>query len=186
MHLLPFTPFPSNPSEIFFEIMNFQSLRTLLRTTTLTFVCALPSIGSAQLYTLFNGKDLSNWYGRDTISAENYAAASEEQKAKWNADIAKHWRIEGDEIVNDGHGAFLTTSQEFGDFDFTFDYKIVRTVIPESICEAFLKFKFGSRFARHQTARWSKGERWLWNNPAGWSGKIRSCELTNRSANGTT
>lgn len=152
--------------------MNFKSLRRFLAASTLAISFGLPTVCNAEIYTLFNGKDLSNWYGRETISAENYAAASDEQKAKWNADIPKHWRIEGDEIVNDGSGAYLTTSQEFGDFDFSFDYKIVKD------CDSGIYLR-----GIPQVQIWDpdspgtkphggeKGSGGLWNNPAGWSGK---------------
>ena len=74
---------------------------------------------------IFNGKDFSNWHGRETTDPAKYASIGEEQKAKWAQEIKDHWRIEDGVIVSDGKGAYLSTNQEFGDFDFSFDYLIV-------------------------------------------------------------
>jgi hypothetical protein len=41
------------------------------------------------------------------------------------ASVAKHWRCEDGELINDGHGAFLTTDKEYGDAVFWLDYKTV-------------------------------------------------------------
>lgn len=133
---------------------------------------SVSAVSFADTFELFNGKDFSNWYGSTTISADGYASASEDQKAKWNAEIEKHWRIEGNEVVNDGSGAYLTTSQEFGDFDFSFEYKIVKD------CDSGIYLR-----GIPQVQIWDpdspgtkphggeKGSGGLWNNPAGWPGK---------------
>src|SRR5438105_3216424 len=77
---------------------------------------------------LFNGKDLSGWRGRkQDYSPYDEAKLSKENLAKmqedWNADMAKHWRVDADkqEIVNDGHGVYLTTDKDYGDFEFHID-----------------------------------------------------------------
>ncbi|MDX1565803.1 MAG: hypothetical protein R3236_10370, partial [Phycisphaeraceae bacterium] len=55
---------------------------------------------------LFNGKDLSGWWGLKTESPHKWMALPADQlaakKKKSLADIRKHWRVEGDELVNDG------------------------------------------------------------------------------------
>ena len=78
---------------------------------------------------LFNGKDLSNWYGWSTKNPEILqkmsAAEQKAYKAKSREDIAKHWSIDGDVIVNDGHGLYLTTEREFANYELLIDYKTV-------------------------------------------------------------
>jgi hypothetical protein len=37
--------------------------------------------------------------------------------AGWTEDAKVHWMAEGGELVNDGHGAYLTTDKEFGDIE---------------------------------------------------------------------
>jgi hypothetical protein len=81
---------------------------------------------------LFNGKDLSNWRGRQQdYSPYEEAKLSKEQIAAkqqvWNADMAQHWRVaqaEG-EIVSDGHGVYLATAKDYGDFEFYIDWLMV-------------------------------------------------------------
>lgn len=78
---------------------------------------------------LFNGTDLSGWWGADTESPElNIALPPADFKAKRDAslpDIQKHWRIENGELVNDGKGLFLTSDKTYGDFELLVDYKTV-------------------------------------------------------------
>jgi hypothetical protein len=78
---------------------------------------------------LFNGKDFTGWHGRPHYDPRKLAAMSDEEKAKtidgWREDTFAHWTIDGDEIVNDGHGPYLTTDKRFGDFDFLIEYKTV-------------------------------------------------------------
>ena len=81
---------------------------------------------------LFNGKDLNNWCGRQQdYSPYEEAKLSKEQLAAkqraWNADMAQHWRVaqaEG-EIVSDGHGVYLATAKDYGDFEFYIDWLMV-------------------------------------------------------------
>jgi len=78
---------------------------------------------------LFNGKDFTGWHGRPHYDPRKLAAMPDEEKAKtidgWREDTFAHWSIDGDEIVNDGKGPYLTTDQRFGDFDFLIEYKTV-------------------------------------------------------------
>lgn len=78
---------------------------------------------------LFNGQDLGGWWGLETEDPAKWRALSAEDFAKKKAasleDIKKHWRVEGDELVNDGHGLYLTTEKDYGDFELTLDYKTV-------------------------------------------------------------
>ena len=81
---------------------------------------------------LFNGKDLGGWRGRQRdyspydetrLSKEQLAATQE----AWNADMAKHWRVDQDkgEIVSDGRGVYLATAEDYGDFECYVDWLMV-------------------------------------------------------------
>ena len=121
---------------------------------------------------LFNGKDLSGWWGASTEDPRKYLALSaDEFKAKREAslaDIQQHWRVEDGVLVNDGKGLFLTTDQSFGNFELLVDYKTVpladsgiylrgcpQVQIWDSTEKA--KFKIGA----------DKGSGGLWNNSQG-------------------
>ncbi len=125
---------------------------------------------------LFNGKDLSGWWGADTEDPRKYLALSaDEFKAKHDAslaDIKQHWRVENGALVNDGKGLFLTSDLSFGNFELLVDYKTVpladsgiylrgcpQVQIWDSTEKA--KFKLGA----------DKGSGGLWNNSAGAPGK---------------
>jgi hypothetical protein len=81
---------------------------------------------------LFGGKDLSGWRGRQ----QDYSPYEEsklshdqldEKQRDWNADMAKHWRVDQakGEIVSDGHGVYLTTTKDYRDFELYVDWLMV-------------------------------------------------------------
>ena len=125
---------------------------------------------------LFNGKALSNWYGWSTKNPEILqkmsAAEQKAYKAKSREDIAKHWSIDGDVIVNDGHGLYLTTEREFANYELLIDYKTV----PKADSGIYLK-------GNPQVQIWDytdpntfrnggdKGSGGLWTNSKGAKGK---------------
>lgn len=78
---------------------------------------------------LFNGKDLAGWHGMAHFDPFKLAKLAEPERqallAKWTADARAHWRVENGELVNDGHGAYLTTDGEFGDVELLIEYKTV-------------------------------------------------------------
>jgi hypothetical protein len=126
---------------------------------------------------LFNGKDLSGWHGRGTENPRPWTAlAPEELKQKQEstrADIRKHWSVEKGVLVNDGHGKYLTTDRDYGDFELLVDYKTVAKAdsgiylrgIPQvqiwDTTKAGGKWKLGA----------DKGSGGLWNNAKGSPGK---------------
>ncbi|MFN7628748.1 MAG: family 16 glycoside hydrolase, partial [Pirellula sp.] len=77
---------------------------------------------AADTVMLFNGKDFSGWHGRPTVDPRKWSTTPDADKSKWNQEIADHWKVEGNEIVNDGQGAYLTTNSEYGDFDLSLAY----------------------------------------------------------------
>ncbi len=129
---------------------------------------------------VFNGKDLAGWRGwavhdKGGSPLDLLKLPADEVKAKfdkWDADAAKHWSVVDGELVNDGHGAYLSTVEQFGDVEFLIDYKTValgdsgiymkglpQIQIWDSTEEP--KFKLGS----------DKGSGGLWNNSPGAKGK---------------
>lgn len=125
---------------------------------------------------LYNGKDLAGWRGGDTFDHRKRLAMPEAERAakdaEWTADMQKHWRAEGDELVNDGNGKYATTVKDYGDFELLVDYKTVPLAdsgiylrgAPQVQIWDFTeqaKFKLGA----------DKGSGGLWNNSAGSPGK---------------
>src|SRR6187455_1523524 len=78
---------------------------------------------------LYNGRDLAGWRGGDTFDHRKWLALPEAERAakdaEWTADMRKHWRAEGEELVNDGEGRYATTVRDYGDFELLVDYKTV-------------------------------------------------------------
>ncbi len=75
---------------------------------------------------IFNGKDLTGWYG---LNPHSVVKLEGEKKAealkKMRDEFAKDWKVENGELVNDGHGPYATTEEEFGDMEFLIEYKTV-------------------------------------------------------------
>ena len=126
---------------------------------------------------LFNEKDLSGWWGLKTEDLAKWMALSPdkfaEKKAASLKDIAKHWSVDGEELVNDGHGMYLTTEKNYGDFELLVDYKTVAKAdsgiylrgIPQVQIWDYTK----------EGGKWNigadKGSGGLWNNSKGAPGK---------------
>ena len=125
---------------------------------------------------LFNEKDLTGWWGIKTENPAKWMALPADKLAAKRAaslkDIAKHWSVDGEELVNDGHGLYLSTLKNYGDFELLVEYKTVaradsgiylrgipQVQIWDSTEEA--KFKLGA----------NKGSGGLWNNSPGAAGK---------------
>ena len=122
---------------------------------------------------LFNGKNLQGWWGLDTVNPETWINLPEEDLAQKRAnslpDIQKHWRVENQELVNDGKGLYLTTIDNFADFELQLEYKTVPLAdsgiylrgYPQvqiwDTTEAGGKWRFGAE----------KGSGGLWNNRPG-------------------
>lgn len=87
---------------------------------------AIAQDSSASWRQLFNGRDLTGWYGdnpHETIKAEadqRKAAIDKQQEA-----FKEHWRVDEGELVNDGKGPYATTDAEFADIELKLQYKTV-------------------------------------------------------------
>jgi hypothetical protein len=157
-----------------------RSLRTV---SSLTLLCLVAGLASAadntppQGFTaLFNGQDLTGWWGLKTVDPRKVWELSAEQLAEKKAaeqqDFAKHWTVDGADLVNDGFGAYATTDKDYGDIELHVSYKTV----PKADSGIYLrgtpqvqiwdsteeeKFKLGA----------DKGSGGLWNNNPGNPGK---------------
>jgi len=78
---------------------------------------------------LFNGCDLSGWRGLGHFDPRELQQMTSEQRAdkqqQDDADMRLHWSVDNGEIVSDGHGVFLTTERDFGNFELLVDWKMV-------------------------------------------------------------
>jgi len=126
---------------------------------------------------LFNGTDLSGWYGLGHFDPRKLSAMSDpERAAKREADMAdvrEHWRVENGDLVNDGHGVYLTTEGEFRDFEFWIDYKTVAKADSGIYLKATPQVQIWDY--TEEGGKWKigadKGSGGLWNNTAGAPGK---------------
>lgn len=75
---------------------------------------------------IFNGKDLTGWYGLNPHNVVKLEGDKRtEDLARQREDFAKFWTVENGELVNDGHGPYATTDEEFGDIELLIQYKTV-------------------------------------------------------------
>jgi hypothetical protein len=126
---------------------------------------------------LFNGKDLSGWHGMPHFDPYTLAAMPEAKRkqtiADWTADAKRHWRVENDELINDGEGAYLTTDKDFGDIELLVEYKTV------PLADSGIYFRATPQVQiwdyTKEGGKWNlgadKGSGGLWNNSPGSPGK---------------
>ncbi len=125
---------------------------------------------------LFNSTDLTGWHGRPHFDPRDLAKmpddVREKKIAEWTEDAKKHWTVENGELVNDGYGTYLTTNDDFTDYELLIEYRTV----PKADSGIYLK-------ANPQVQIWDigneeqfkngcqKGSGGLWNNSPGAPGK---------------
>ncbi len=121
---------------------------------------------------LFNGKNFEGWHGRPHFDPREWDQVNQTTRDEWTADMKAHWSVKEGVVINDGHGAYMTTDKEYGDIELLIDYKTVpladsgiyvrgtpQIQIWDSTEEA--KFSIGA----------DKGSGALWNNSPGTAGK---------------
>jgi hypothetical protein len=127
--------------------------------------------------TLFNGRDLSGWTALETQDPRVTSALSAEEKQKLlsagEAAMKKFWRVEDGVIVNDGEGPFLSTLEDFGDFELWIDYKTVAQADSGIYLKATPQVQIWD--FTEAGGKWNigadKGSGGLWNNSPGAAGK---------------
>jgi len=138
---------------------------------------------ASEFVPIFNGKDLTGWHGESTMDPRKLAAMSEADRnaemAKWQEDAKAHWTVENGELVNDGHGVYLTTDGKYGDYELLIEYK----TIPQADSGIYLKSNPQVQIWNHKAEKLSpgqdKGSGGLWNNSPGAPGKDPS-EIADR------
>ena len=124
---------------------------------------------------LFNGKNLDGWRGLNMSPYKLAEMSDEDRDAMWKKnwdDVTQHWSVDNGELVNDGHGVYLTTAEDYTNYDLWIDYKTVAKADSGIYLKATPqvqiwdytdegKFKLGA----------DKGSGGLWNNNKGNPGK---------------
>jgi len=173
-----------------------------IRSLTLSFVLAVasafhasPSLKAdepappAGFTALFNGHDLTGWYGWSTRDPNELSAMSAEEQAKYkqqsieggtldkngkptNDHLNAHWHVENGELINDGHGLYATTDKNYGDFVLQLEYK----ALPLGDSGVYLRGVpqvqiWDSTIGDPRGLGQDKGSGGLWNNRKGSPGK---------------
>ena len=129
---------------------------------------------------LFNGRDLTGWRGREPnyspyeqakLTAQELAA----KQSAWNAERDLHWRVDvaKGEIVSDGNSPHLATTKDYGDFELWVDWLMVSPngdsgIYLRSYPQVQIWDPANPREVRNGAEKGSGG---LWNNNADNPGK---------------
>ncbi len=136
---------------------------------------------------LFNGNDLSGWYGWGTKDPTELWKMTPEERADYKKKsvegglpegkagpehVNAHWKVEKGELVNDGKGLYLTTDKDYGDFELLVDYK----ALPDGDSGLYLRGIpqiqiWDSTKGDPRGLGQDKGSGGLWNNSKGSEGK---------------
>ena len=127
---------------------------------------------------IFNGKNLDGWWGLKTEDPEKWLALPEDKfKEKWQSsqeDIAKHWRVQNNVLINDGHGLFLSTEKNYENFELMLEYNTVAGADSGIYLRGIPQIQIWD--TTKKGGKWKlgadKGSGGLWNNgPAGAKGR---------------
>lgn len=122
---------------------------------------------------LFNGKDLSGWYGLPHFDPRNIKDLTPEQKAANEKDFKAHWRVENEELVNDGNGPYATSDKDYADMEMRVDYQTVAQADSGIYVRGTPQVQIWDY--TKEGGKWNlgadKGSGGLWNNSAGAPGK---------------
>lgn len=125
---------------------------------------------------LFNGRDLSGWRGGDTFDHRKWLAMPAAERAakntEWTADMAKHWRAENGELINDGNGRYATTEKDYGDFELLVEYRTVAKADSGIYLRGCPQVQIWDYTEKEKFSLGAdKGSGGLWNNSPGAPGK---------------
>jgi len=150
----------------------------LITLVFVTLACGIPVSAAAPpgFEPLFNGHDFNGWHGLGHFDPRDLAAMTQEERGAKHAadleDMRQHWTIENGEIVNDGHGVYLTSDREFGDCELLIEYRTV----PLADSGIYLRLTpqvqiWDTTDTEKFTLGADKGSGALWNNSEGAAGK---------------
>lgn len=107
-------------------------------------------------------EDFAGWVGGTTIHPKKITP---EKQATWDHEVHEHWRLEGDELVSDGHPPHLVIAKKYRDFELCVDWKLS----PEGDSGIYLRdtpqvqlWDPGNEAAHKHGSQ--KGSGGLWNN----------------------
>jgi hypothetical protein len=161
--------------------MRFLAGATLLSAPVLILIAVAASaaeVETPQGFTaLLNGKDFAGWHGmgdQDPRKIWALSAADREKRfADSRADILKHWRYDGGELVNDGQGLYMTTDKDYGDVELLVEYRTVAKADSGVYLRGTPQVQIWDY--TKEGGKWSmgadKGSGGLWNNSPGAPGK---------------
>lgn len=142
-----------------------------------TMSCLSAAEPPAGFKALFNGRDLDGWRGGDTYDHRKLLALPEAERAaqieKWTrsmtekkADTGKpHWRVENNELVNDGLGGYATTVKDYRDFELLVEYRTVPLTDSGIYLRGVPQIQIWDRAAPDPRGNGNaKGSGGLWNN----------------------
>jgi hypothetical protein len=118
---------------------------------------------------LFNGQDLAGWIGHSLDPKKVREMSPDERnrllEKNWG-EVEQHWSVENGELVNDGQGPYLTTAQDYGDFELRLEYKTVAMADSGIYLRGVPQVQIWD--TREEAGKWSlgadKGSGALWNN----------------------
>jgi hypothetical protein len=138
---------------------------------------------------LFNGKDLSGWYGWGTQNPNDLWSMTPEEQAIYKKKsiegglmdgkgnpkqdhLLAHWRVENGELINDGKGLYLTSEKDYDDFELQLEYN----ALPDGDSGIYLRGIpqvqiWDSTKGDPRGLGQDKGSGGLWNNSKGSPGK---------------
>jgi len=137
----------------------------------------LPATPPKGFASLFNGKNLTGWFGHATKDPRTLWKMSDEEleahKKETRKDINKHWSAENGELVNDGQGLYLTTNKDYGNFELMLEYKTVAKADSGIYLRGVPQVQIWD--TTKEGGKWElgadKGSCGLWNNSKGAPGK---------------
>jgi hypothetical protein len=166
--------------------MNLPSHRSAIAALALATVLAGPSLSLGAVdapqpppgfTALFNGRDLTGWYGLGHFDPRKLWAMGDAERAEMRAadmkEFVKHWHAENGELVNDGEGPYATTDQEYGDIELLVEYRTVAKADSGIYLRANPQVQIWD--TTKEGGKWDigadKGSGGLWNNSPGAPGK---------------
>jgi hypothetical protein len=126
-------------------------------------------------HALFNGKNLDGWHGNNPHDTGKAAEGERDASIATQQEPFKtHWSVDGDELVNDGHGPYCTTDKVYGDIEFHIEYKTVADADSGIYLRGTPQIQIWD--TTEAGGKWDldadKGSGGMWNNTKGTPGRL--------------
>ncbi|MEZ6094410.1 MAG: DUF1080 domain-containing protein [Pirellulaceae bacterium] len=126
---------------------------------------------------LLAGNELSQWTALETLDPRKFEALSDDERQKLLDDgrtaMQKFWTMDGNELVNEGEGPYLTTLESYRDFELKLEYRTVAKADSGIYLKATPQIQIWD--STEEGGKWDigadKGSGGLWNNSPGAAGK---------------